>query len=580
MSSLTNDDSDEFSQSLTGIGNGATAVPVFTIGSVAAVPYGTPPTVSITGTNSNPTLNFTLETGASSSSLPSFQIGTVTSTPFPNNPSVMLTGTAANPVLNFVLETGQVGTSFIYKGTYSAATTYQINDVVTYQNSSYIAIATTLNHLPTSTSYWSLMALAGTNGTNITFVGNYASGVIYNIQECVFYLGSSYIALLQNQNILPTNTTYWNLIASQGQQGIQGTAGANGANGSNGAQGPRGERGPEGPQGPAGDSTAATAAAVAAGVSAAAAAGAAVAAATSASSASTAATASATSAAAAENSAADAASFARHFVATDAPSRETCVGQFAVSDTFGDTVLYCDRTGSLTIASQFNILPIGTDASVFVVHATGDCSAHSLTTNTIDYTTHAGGTTMNIGTNAIFGQFNTMNLATVNDQIFLNGLVTINNVLVSSAIDYPNHTGGSTLSIGTNTDTGQTNILNLGSSEDIIDLFGSQFNVDAVLRLNSIEPLDLTEPVTININGSLTQIYGALVVSRIQPFDGTVGISIDYDHVTHGGSFIQIGRNQTTVTDKNFVLIGSRYDEVQVAETVITSFGISQLLGI
>lgn len=577
MSSLTNDDSDEFSQSLTGIGNGATAVPVFTVGSVAAVPYGTPPTVSITGTNANPVLNFQLETGASSSSLPSFQIGTVTSTPYPNNPSVTLTGTAANPVLNFVLESGQVGTSFTYQGTYSSSTTYRINDVVTYQNSSFIAIATTLNHVPTSTSYWSLMALAGTDGTNISFVGNYTSGVVYNIGQAVFYNGSSYIALLQNQNILPTNTTYWNLIASQGQQGIQGTAGTNGTNGANGGQGPKGDQGPQGPQGPAGDSTAATAAAVAAGVSAAAAAGAAVAAASSASSASTAATASATSATAAENAAQDAASFARHFIATDAPSRETCFGQFAVSDTFGDNVLYCDRTGTLTIASQFNILPIGTDASVFVVDATGDCSAHSLTTDTINYTTHAGGTTLDIGTNAIFGQFNTMNLGTVNDEIFMNGVVTVNNVLVAPYIDYPTHTGGSTINIGTNTDVDQTNVLNIGSSQDIIDLTCSQFNIEALTKLNRIEPLNLAVPVS--INSSLTQIYGALVTNRIQPFDGTTGISIDYDHTTHGGNFIEIGVNETT-TDKNFVTIGSRYDEVQVAGTLITSFGIQQLLGI
>ena len=509
MSSLTNDDSDEFSQSLTGIGNGATAVPVFSVGSVSAVPYGTPPAVSITGTNANPVLNFQLETGASSSSLPSFQIGTVTSTPYPNNPSVTLTGTAANPVLNFVLETGQVGTSFTYKGTYSTATTYQINDVVTYQNSSYIAIATTLNHVPTSTSYWSLMALAGTNGASITFVGNYTTGVIYNIGQAVFYNGSSYIALLQNQNILPTNTTYWNLIASQGQQGIQGTAGTNGTNGSNGGQGPKGDQGPQGPQGPAGDSTAATAAAVAAGVSAAAAAGAAVAAATSASSASTAATASAASATAAENAAETSAAYARHFIATDAPSRETCFGQFAVKDALGvSNVLYCDRTGTLSIANEFNITPTGSDAPVFVVDNTGFCTLRSIQGLNLDplniqYSDTVGaGSVINIGRNGAAGQQNFIEIGGVDDMTYINSSSTftmpilLTSTLTTSVINYPNAAGGSSLNVGYNTNAGQVNVMNIGSAQDQVNIGGAITNVSGLLKTNSIGPPNLA----VNLN--------------------------------------------------------------------------------
>ncbi|MBR4794279.1 MAG: hypothetical protein IK038_14395 [Bacteroidaceae bacterium] len=53
------------------------------------------------------------------------------------------------------------------KGDYNAATTYELLDLVTYQNSSYIAKGTTTGNLPTDYTYWQLSAYGG-NIANLT----------------------------------------------------------------------------------------------------------------------------------------------------------------------------------------------------------------------------------------------------------------------------------------------------------------------------------------------------------------------------------------------------------------------------
>ena len=53
------------------------------------------------------------------------------------------------------------------KGDYNPATTYELLDLVTYQNSSYIAKGTTTGNLPTDSTYWQLSAYGG-NIANLT----------------------------------------------------------------------------------------------------------------------------------------------------------------------------------------------------------------------------------------------------------------------------------------------------------------------------------------------------------------------------------------------------------------------------
>jgi len=60
---------------------------------------------------------------------------------------------------------------FKWKGTYSGATAYTVDDVVEYNGSSYICKLASTGNLPTNTTYFDVMSSAGTNGTNRTDVG-------------------------------------------------------------------------------------------------------------------------------------------------------------------------------------------------------------------------------------------------------------------------------------------------------------------------------------------------------------------------------------------------------------------------
>ena len=118
-----------------------------------------------------------------------------------------------------------------WKGTWSSATTYAVNDVVYYNGSSYISILAGTNQNPaTATSYWSIMSLAGTNGTAFTWKGTWSSVTAYAVNDVVFYNNSSYISILAGTNQNPASaTTYWSLMAS-GSGDVVGPASATSGN--------------------------------------------------------------------------------------------------------------------------------------------------------------------------------------------------------------------------------------------------------------------------------------------------------------------------------------------------------------
>ncbi len=57
---------------------------------------------------------------------------------------------------------------FTWQGAYNAGTAYAIDDVVSYNGSSYVCIQASTGNLPTVTTHWNVMSSAGTNGTNGT----------------------------------------------------------------------------------------------------------------------------------------------------------------------------------------------------------------------------------------------------------------------------------------------------------------------------------------------------------------------------------------------------------------------------
>jgi Collagen triple helix repeat (20 copies) len=104
------------------------------------------------------------------------------------------------------------------------------------------------------------------NEAGINWQGAWSNATAYKKGDAVSYQGSSYIAIVDNINVPPTNIVNWNQLAKKGNvgatgpagapgpQGLPGPTGAAGATGATGAQGPQGVAGPVGPQGPAGPS--------------------------------------------------------------------------------------------------------------------------------------------------------------------------------------------------------------------------------------------------------------------------------------------------------------------------------------
>lgn len=84
----------------------------------------------------------------------------------------------------------------------------------------------------------------GPAGQGYTWRGAWNSSTTYAAYDSVSYQGSSYICIAANSNQVPTNATYWNLIAQVGSTGGQGPAGPQGSAGPTGSQGPAGPAGP------------------------------------------------------------------------------------------------------------------------------------------------------------------------------------------------------------------------------------------------------------------------------------------------------------------------------------------------
>ena len=99
---------------------------------------------------------------------------------------------------------------------------------------------------------------AGTNGTGFNFTGPFSSATSYNVDDVATYNGSTYVAIAANGPGGQTpdqNPSAWSMMAQQGAtgaQGPQGATGLTGAQGPQGATGPQGPTGATGPQGPPG----------------------------------------------------------------------------------------------------------------------------------------------------------------------------------------------------------------------------------------------------------------------------------------------------------------------------------------
>lgn len=74
-------------------------------------------------------------------------------------------------------------------------------------------------------------------GGSIIFKGVYSDVTTYAAGDSVDYNGSSYVAIQETIGNIPTNTTYWQVLASKGDIGVKGDTGDKGDKGDTGAAG-------------------------------------------------------------------------------------------------------------------------------------------------------------------------------------------------------------------------------------------------------------------------------------------------------------------------------------------------------
>jgi hypothetical protein len=122
---------------------------------------------------------------------------------------------------------GPTGTSFVWQGTYTQSSTYSLYNVVEYSGSSYISLGTASPGLTPSsvTQSWNLLASKGANGatgTSFVWEGSYSTASTYNLYEVVQYSGSSYISItISNLGNTPSTATQsWDLMAASGSSGM------------------------------------------------------------------------------------------------------------------------------------------------------------------------------------------------------------------------------------------------------------------------------------------------------------------------------------------------------------------------
>lgn len=89
----------------------------------------------------------------------------------------------------------------------------------------------------------------GPAGIGFTFRGTWSTAATYDINDVVYLSGSSYVATSANSGSNPGTGGPWKLIVQKGDTGAQGVQGTTGATGATGPAGATGATGPQGPQG-------------------------------------------------------------------------------------------------------------------------------------------------------------------------------------------------------------------------------------------------------------------------------------------------------------------------------------------
>ncbi|NPD67317.1 hypothetical protein HN018_06980 [Lichenicola cladoniae] len=155
---------------------------------------------------------------------------------------------AGVPTLYEISASELEGTSWNFRGAWTALTSYAFDDVFTFSGSTYLVTTSFVSGASFDASHEALIASAGTAGTNgtngtngigtagtngtngtnglsLNLRGAWAANTAYNVDDVVTYLGGCYSAPAAFTSATTFNAANWMQIAAPGAQGIQGVAG-------------------------------------------------------------------------------------------------------------------------------------------------------------------------------------------------------------------------------------------------------------------------------------------------------------------------------------------------------------------
>lgn len=114
-----------------------------------------------------------------------------------------------------------------YKGDYDSAETYNVLNVVSYNNKLYVCSSANpiTNVAPTNTSYWDELNLRGLKGAStfgsLLYQGQHSEASTYSQNDVVRSGNNLYYALSNVPSNTPiTDTSYWNILATMEQRYI------------------------------------------------------------------------------------------------------------------------------------------------------------------------------------------------------------------------------------------------------------------------------------------------------------------------------------------------------------------------
>jgi hypothetical protein len=177
----------------------------------------------------------------------SFYQPTITSIPYNGFPLVNDTITYINNVeyhqLDFSIPSGKSGLSalFTVDSVVNTLDSSQTGFVEDFQSTSSASNSVSHN-----------LKFSLPRGISFIYKNLWNSSYNYNVNDVVSYNGSSYVCIQSNTNHNPTDTNYWFYLAMKGDKGDRGDKGDTGSSGGKGDKGEKGDKGDTGPAGSAG----------------------------------------------------------------------------------------------------------------------------------------------------------------------------------------------------------------------------------------------------------------------------------------------------------------------------------------